>query len=191
VLIRRERPADVDAVRDVHRAAFATPIGPDDPVTAEDAGAPPPDPVEATLVDDLRADHAAWLPALSLVAVDGDGAVAGHVVCTRARLTGDAGTTGVLGLGPLGVLPRRQKDGVGSALVHAVLGAADALGEPLVALLGEPDYYRRFGFVTSTDLGIEPPVEAWGRYFQVRTLAAYDAGRHTGRFAYPAAFDGL
>ena len=194
VLIRRERAGDVDAIRDVHLAAFATVRDRDEPVAAEDEAAPPPDPVEARLVDELRADTAAWLPALSLVAEDGEGEVVGHVVCTRATL-GDPGGPGeelpVLGLGPLGVLPERQKQGVGLALMHAVLGAADALGEPLVALLGEPAYYSRFGFVTAADVGVVPPVEAWGRYFQVRTLAAYDAGRHRGAFAYAAPFDRL
>lgn len=44
-------------------------------------------------------------------------------------------------LGPLGVAPSHQAAGIGSALVHAVLGAADALDEALVALLGAPAYY--------------------------------------------------
>jgi len=191
VIIRRERPDDVDAIREVHLAAFAKPRGRQEPVAAEDTGAPPPDPVEARLVDDLRADAEAWLPPLSLVAVGGDGAIAGHVVCTRGRVDGDAGGAPVLGLGPIGVLPDRQASGVGSALMHAVLGAADALGEPLVALLGDPAYYRWFGFVTATDLGLRPPVEAWGVHFQVRTLTTYDAARHAGRFAYATPFDAL
>ncbi|TDC29989.1 GNAT family N-acetyltransferase, partial [Micromonospora sp. 15K316] len=70
MLIRREAPADVDAIRAVHVAAFAAPDAPD------------ATPVEATLVDALRADEG-WLPALSLVATDPQGQVVGHVVCTR------------------------------------------------------------------------------------------------------------
>jgi putative acetyltransferase len=187
VIIRRERPDDVDAIRGVHLAAFANPRGRQEPVTAEDTGMPPPDPVEARLVDDLRADAGAWLPELSLVAVGGTGEVIGHVVCTRGRVAGAP----VVGLGPIGVLPERQAAGVGSALMHAVLGAADALGEPLVALLGDPAYYRWFGFVTASDLGVTPPVPAWGRHFQARKLTAYDASRHQGAFAYAAPFDRL
>jgi len=187
-------------MRDVHLAAFASVRDRDEPVSAEDEAAPPPDPVEARLVDDLRADAGAWLPALSLVAEDAEGEVVGHVVCTRGTLsdpddpddTDDTdGPLPALGLGPLGVLPGHQKRGVGLALMHAVLGAADALGAPLVALLGEPAYYSRFGFVPAADVGVEAPVEAWGRYFQVRTLAAYDAARHRGAFAYARAFDDL
>jgi putative acetyltransferase len=167
VIVRRERPGDVDRVREVHLAAFPTAV-------------------EATLVDGLRADAGAWLPELSLVAEDAAGGVAGHVVCTRATLDG---VPVALGLGPLGVLPGHQRQGVGLALVHAVLGAADALAEPVVVLLGDPAYYSRYGFVTASTLGIEPPEPAWGVHFQARTLTAYDAGRHRGAFAYAKAFD--
>ena len=41
--------------------------------------------------------------------------------------------------------------------MHAILGAAEALGEPLVALLGDPAYYRRFGFRLAADYQITPP----------------------------------
>jgi predicted N-acetyltransferase YhbS len=77
----------------------------------------------------------------------------------------------VLGLGPLGVRPDRQRSGVGSALVHALVAVAEAAGERLVALLGSPDYYRRFGFVPSWQLGIAPPDPAWRDYFQARLLS--------------------
>lgn len=162
VLIRRERPSDVRAVHDVVAAAFAGP---------EASG---PRPVEVGLLARLRAD-AAWLPALSLVAVASgeggrdDGAIAGHVVCTRGAVDG----TPALGLGPVAVQPARQGRGVGTALMHAVLSAADALDEPLVAVLGEPDYYRRFGFGPSTRYAIVPPDPRWGEYFQVRPLSGY------------------
>jgi putative acetyltransferase len=78
---------------------------------------------------------------------------------------------------------------VGTALMHAVLGAADALGEPLVALLGNPLYYGRFGFVPAQPAGIVAPVPAWGDNFQVRTLSRYEG--QTGRFRYAAPFDRL
>jgi len=93
-------------------------------------------------------------------------------------------------LGPLSVDPPHQGRGVGSALMHAVLGAADALGEPLVVLLGNPRYYRRFAFVQGDSLGIEPPVPAWGPYFQARPLTAYDPSLQ-GPFRYAEPFEGL
>ena len=57
--------------------------------------------------------------------------------------------------------------------MHAILGAADALGEPLVALLGDPGYYRRFGFELSTVYQITPPRPQWQPHFQVRVLSGY------------------
>lgn len=141
------------------------------------------EPVEARLLDALRACDG-WLDRYSLVA-EADGEVVGHVVCTR----GHVGTAPVLGLGPIGVRPGLQRGGIGLALVHAVLGAADACGEPLVALLGSPVYYGGFGFRPSHELGIEPP-QPWGDHFQVRTLSAWRPSI-VGGFRYATPFDDL
>jgi len=172
--IRQERPDDVDAIRAVQAAAFRRPETP--------AGELP---MEAPLVDELRADVAAWIPELSLVAMDHDDRVVGHVVCSRGWV--GEGRRPVLGLGPIGVLPDHQGDGIGSALVHAAIAKAEERLEPLIALLGSPAYYGRFGFVRSTDHGIDPPDPTWGDYFQVRPLADHDPTL-TGTFRYPAAF---
>lgn len=171
MIVRREAPGDVAAARAVQVAAFRQP----------DSSA---EPVEARLLDALR-DCDAWLPELTLVAEVG-GAVVGHVVTTR----GFVDDVPALGLGPIGVLPSNQRQGVGLALVHATIGAADALGEALIALLGSPDYYARFGFVPSATFGIEPPESSWGNYFQVRTLTSYRP-QITGRFRYASPFDDL
>lgn len=181
MIIRRELPADAAAIRAVTAAAFRE--------AEHRAPAVEPDgaPGEATLVGWLRAD-AGWIPELSLVAVDDAEAerpVIGHVIATRARI----GDRPALGLGPLSVDPRLQGGGVGAALMHAVLGAADALGESLVCLLGNPAFYRRFGFVPATDLGVQAPDPAWGAYFQARPLTSYD-GR-VGVFAYAEPFGRL
>ena len=93
--------------------------------------------------------------------------MAGHVVCTR----GEAGGAPALGLGPISVAPERQRAGIGSALMHAVVAAAEARGERLVCLLGDPAYYGRFGFVAAAGLGVAAPDPAWGAYFQARALA--------------------
>ncbi|AHK33263.1 putative N-acetyltransferase YjhQ [Rhodococcus opacus PD630] len=164
MLIRRENPGDLDAVAEVHRQAF-------------DGDAP----LEVGLVTRLRSSDA-WIPQLSLVA-ELAGSVAGHVCLTRATVD----STDVLALGPIGVLPGLQRDGVGSALMHAALGGADAGDEPLVALLGHLDYYPRFGFVSGTSVGIEPDQPSWSSHFQVRRLARWDPSI-TGTFRYAAPF---
>jgi len=178
VLIRREGETDADAIRAVTAAAFARPGAPgQDP--------PRPAPPEVRLVDELRASGA-WIPALSLVAIGPGGDVTGHVLCTR----GYVADVPVLALGPLGVRPDRQRAGVGSALMHAVLGAGDALGEPLVALLGDPGYYARFGFRLGREYQITPPVASWQPHFQVRLLTAYRPSAR-GMFRYAEPFDRL
>jgi putative acetyltransferase len=177
LLVRPERAGDEPAIAAVVGAAFRRDKVPGDEALGDE-------PVEVRLVDDLRAGEG-WLPRLSLVA-EVDGIVTGHVLCSR----GWVGEAPVLGLGPLAVEPGDQRRGVGRALVQAVLAAADALDEPLVALLGSPVYYGRFGFVPADSLGIEAPEPACGAHFQVRPLAAYDPGLR-GRFRYAAAFDGL
>jgi predicted N-acetyltransferase YhbS len=133
-------------------------------------------------VDELRQDTG-FLPHLSLVAEDG-GRLVGHVIATRGWL--EPSGTPVLGLGPLGVLPEAQGRGVGTALVHALLAVAEACDERLVALLGAPAYYRRFGFVRATDVGIESPDPAWGEHFQARHLVGAPV---TGSFRYAEPFD--
>ncbi|MGY1828836.1 GNAT family N-acetyltransferase [Geodermatophilus sp. SYSU D01180] len=165
MIVRRERPADAAAVDAVHRAAFPTDV-------------------EARLVGELRAD-AGFLPHLSLVAVDGDDVV-GHVIATRGRI--DPAGAPVLGLGPLGVRPDRQGRGVGTVLVHALVAVAEAAGERLVALLGDPAFYARAGFVRASELGVEPPDPAWGGHFQARRLAGPE---QRGTFRYAEPFDRL
>jgi putative acetyltransferase len=171
VLVRREMAEDVAAIRAVTAAAFARP--------GEAV------PAEAPLVDWLRASPA-WIPELSFTALGAAGEIVGHVVCTR----GAVGPAPALALGPLSVWPDRQRQGVGQALMHAVLGAADALGEPLVALLGSTGYYQRFGFRLASEYGITPRPPEWVTHFQVRTLTAYDPAVR-GEFGYPEPFDRL
>lgn len=165
MLLRRETAGDVAAVDEVHRSAFGRDV-------------------EAALVHALRAD-AGWVPALSVVAEDRAGRVVGHVVATLGRVV----DVPVAAIGPVGVRPQDQGRGVGSALVHAVVAAADALDLPLVVLLGAPGFYRRFGFVPGAELGVEAPDPAWGEHFQARPLATYAGER--GAFAYAAPFADL
>jgi predicted N-acetyltransferase YhbS len=173
VILRREHPRDHLAVRRVQSAAFARPDAP-----------PGEEVVEARLTDELRED-AGFLPHLSLVAVAGD-AVVGHVLATRGWL--EPLGHPALGLGPLGVAPRHQRSGVGSALVHALLAVAEACDERVVALLGSPGYYARFDFRPATELGIDAPDPRWGVFFQARRLTGDPV---QGRFRYAAPFERL
>ena len=161
--VRPERADEHAAIRAVHAAAFA------------------PSEVEAPLLDALRADGD-LIAALSLVAERG-GTIVGHVAISRAWI----GTTEVLALGPIGVLPAHQRTGAGAALMEAVLAAAAETDYPLVALLGHADYYPRFGFEPAGPLGIAcqfpVPSENWLAF----RLPAYDPALR-GEFRYADAF---
>lgn len=171
MLIRRERAADAAAIAQVHRSAFATAPG----------SANLPEPPEVALVERLRRDPG-WIATLSLVAVEHDDVV-GHVCLTRAAVC----PFPALGLGPLGVRADHQGRGVGSALMHAALGAADALDESLIGLLGSLEYYPRFGFVPAARLGIAPDEPEWASHFQVRPLTAFEP-QIAGEFHYAEPF---
>jgi putative acetyltransferase len=140
-------------------------------------------PAEARLLRELRRCDG-WIPQLSLVALDSRDRVAGHVLCTRATVDAHP----ALGLGPLSVRPSEQRSGVGSALMHAVLAAADALDEPVVVLLGDPAYYSRFGFRPAAQLGITSPHAEWVDHLQARGLSARQAGEE-GMFEYAEPFN--
>jgi putative acetyltransferase len=168
VFIRREAARDRDDVHAVHAAAFRPPGG---GVAAE-----------ARLVDELRADGDV-VRALSLVAQQGI-EVVGHVVCSRGHIDGQP----TLGLGPLGVVSIHQRRGIGHALMHGVLAAADALDEPCVVLLGDVTYYSRFGFELAEPLGVHPPSPDWTEHFQLRRLTAWTQTLR-GTFRYAPAFD--
>jgi putative acetyltransferase len=142
------------------------------------------------LVDNLRASNA-FIPELSLVAVAPDMRIVGHLMITWVDLVDDAtgASRPVLSIAPLAVLPEDQRRGVGGALMHAGIAAAEGRGEPLVVLLGHPWYYPRFGFEPARQFGIEPPLPVRDEVWMVRRLAAWEPSIR-GRAVYPPAFEG-
>jgi putative acetyltransferase len=132
VLIRPEQAADAARVHAVVASAFEQ---------AEYTNRH-----EQDLVDALRAKGAL---VVSLVAEDA-GEVVGHVAFSR--VTVDGAFDGWFGLAPLSVVPASQRKGIGAALVRAGLEALRGLRARGCVLLGEPDYYRRFGFAPRAGL---------------------------------------
>ena len=124
---RPEQPADIDAIRELVRLAFT--------------GHPVSSGTEPLIIDALREDDAL---ALSLVA-EVDGAVVGHIAYSAARIGGDS--SGWFLVGPLAVLPRHQGQGIGRALMEASLDIIRSRGAGGCVLVGDPDLYRRFGFM--------------------------------------------
>jgi putative acetyltransferase len=141
---------------------------------------------EAELVDKLR-DTEGFVPQLCLVA-DNSGVILGHVMFTRVTLESDPPVK-VLALAPVSVYPAYQKRGIGSALIRRGLAIADERGEPLVVVLGHPEYYPRFGFVPASSLGIESPwPDIPDDAFMVKPLSGYRDDMK-GTVRYPPEFD--
>ena len=172
VRIRLETPGDEPGVRHVNLAAFT---GPE----------------EADIVDRIRREApAGWQ---SLVALEADGRIVGHVLLSPCPVEDEDGDRlgEVLALGPIAVLPEVQRRGVGSALMATAMSLAVARAVPAVVLLGHPSYYPRFGFEPAREVGLLPPAEAWpDAAWMARRLPAWtDTLRGTVR--YPAAFEPL
>ncbi len=101
--------------------------------------------------------------ALSLAALDGSELV-GSIQCWPIRFTADDGaTTPLVMVGPVAVLPARQRDGIGRRLVETALAAARETGQDdALMLIGDPEYYGRFfGFAADRTAGwrLPGPVE--------------------------------
>jgi putative acetyltransferase len=132
---------------------------------------------EAKIVDTLR--EASSLT-VSLVATE-NGRVVGHVAFSPVTVDDRSG--GWFGLGPVAVVPDRQRDGIGSALIEAGLAQLRFQGASGCVVLGEPAYYRRFGFTADPNLRLAGvPAE----YFQRLALKGQRCG---GLVKYHCAFD--
>lgn len=162
--LRAERPGEADAIHALLAAAFGRAA-------------------EAELVAALRRAHALDT---SLVAEQG-GALIGHVALSPVSVQG-ALMPGVLGLAPLAVHPDHRRRGLGGRLVEAALAAARGGGGKLVVVLGDPAYYRRFGFRPAKDMGLTCPWPGTDEAFQALILAS---PWPRGLVRYHAAFDAL
>jgi putative acetyltransferase len=163
VKIRPETPGDIAAIEALTEQAFR--------------GLPHSSRTEHHIVNALRR---AGRLALSLVAQDEDTPI-GHLALSPVSIDGRA--LGWFGLGPLSVLPARQDEGIGGALVrHALvwLRSQEAAG---CVLLGDPGYYGRFGFAHDPAL-VLPEVPP--HYFLSLRLRG---GAPAGIVAFDAAFE--
>ncbi|MGI5146554.1 GNAT family N-acetyltransferase [Plantactinospora sp. CA-294935] len=156
VRLRAEGPADAVAIRQLVAEAFASP----------DTRLP----AEVRLVEALRVTDA-WLPELSMVA-EVDGELVGYALLSRVEVW--PGGVPALALGPVAVRPGRQRRGYGQDVVRAALDAAAELGERLVVVLGNPAYYRRFGFSPAARFGLTSPWSGLGDPWQALMLPSED-----------------
>jgi putative acetyltransferase len=132
MIIRKEMVADAEAITEVTIAAFKT--------------LPISNHTEQFIINALRAADAL---AISLVA-EINGRIVGHIAFSPITISD--GSIGWYGLGPVSILPEYQKQGIGKSLINEGLSLLKELGGQGCALVGDPNYYRRFGFQTYPEL---------------------------------------
>jgi putative acetyltransferase len=130
IKIRNEGANDIEQVREVVCAAFPTDV-------------------ESRLVDALRTNGKATI---SLVAVNGE-EVLGHILFSPVTAAPPTEAKGI-GLAPVAVRPEAQSRGIGSQLIREGLRLGKELDFDYCVVLGDPDYYQRFGFETASPFGI-------------------------------------
>lgn len=147
VNVRHEQQGDESAIRRVNDVAFGQPD-------------------ESRIVDAIRAARQSLV---SLVAVEGT-AIVGHILFTPITIESAGKTVRASGLGPLAVLPERQRQGIGSLLVDAGLRECARLGHEVVVVVGHPGFYPRFGFRPGRDFGLRSQFHVADDVFMVNEL---------------------
>jgi putative acetyltransferase len=130
--LRPECKTDHQAIHAVNAAAF-------------------PSDLEARLVDALRA---AGRLVVSHVAELG-GQVVGHVAFSPVTVNAETRPSGGIGLGPAAVAPAFQRRGIGMQLIRAGIEVCRQGDFKFIVVLGDPAYYRRFGFAKASAIGLQ------------------------------------
>jgi putative acetyltransferase len=162
---REETTSDLKAIHRVHELAFNSSA-------------------EAQLVDLLRSRGVA---AISLVAED-EGEIVGHILFSPVSIDPPARGWRALGLAPVGVVPDRQRQGIGKALINEGLQRGKERGFQLVVVLGDPAYYTKFGFRRALDFGLGNEYQA-DEHFMVIELTPGVLDSITGVVKYAAEFN--
>ncbi|WP_151768743.1 GNAT family N-acetyltransferase [Acinetobacter oleivorans] len=163
IIIRDEQVEDIKAIEHLTKAAFQN---------AEHTSH-----TEHFIVNSLR-NHGQLT--ISLVAVE-DGSIIGHVAISPVQIS--SGEIGWYGIGPISVHPDKQGLGIGSRLMNKSLEKLKNLGAKGCVLLGDPNYYSRFGFKNYPEL-ILPDVPS--EYFQALSFSDHFA---KGYVSYHEAFN--
>jgi putative acetyltransferase len=145
--IRSEQPQDVLQIREVNRRAFGREQ-------------------EASVVEKLRENCNEILSLVALVADE----IVGHILFSPAVIEGEKRSVAGSGLAPLAVLPEYQRQGIGSDLVKTGTAQIREGGCPYIIIVGDPEYYSRFGFERASKFGISSEWEVPDEPFMILIL---------------------
>jgi len=121
-MIREAQESDLEAVLNLIHSSFSNKA-------------------ESDLVKQLISDNDVLL---NLV-IESSNTIIGNVVVSKVTMEPDMGLF-CGGVAPLSVLPERQSSGIGSQLMKEAIKKSNEMGMDALFLLGNPDYYKRFGF---------------------------------------------
>ncbi|MCW7547186.1 N-acetyltransferase [Photorhabdus sp. APURE] len=164
MLIRVEIPVDAAGIDQLLRKSFDTPA-------------------EAELVQQLREDG---LLTLGMVATDDEGQVIGYVAFSPVDINGEDHQW--VGLAPLAVAEEYRRQGIGEKLVYEGLDSLNEFGYGVVVVLGDPHYYRRFGFMLASEHQLYCQWPMYESHFQVYELADSFLADHQGLVTYSPHF---
>jgi len=122
---------------------------------------------------------------LSLVA-ELEGRIVGHVLFSRVEIETSSALVPAVALAPVAVLPDSQRRGIGATLIRAGLDALREADETIAIVLGDPDYYARYGFSAEAARSIASPFRP--EHFMALALREGSLDDVRGRVVYPAAF---
>lgn len=176
-ILRREEEKDYKTVENITREAFWNVYRP---------GC-----FEHYVLHKMRGDNA-FIPELDYVAEE-NGRVVANIVYVKAYVTDECGTAREIAVfGPLSVLPEKQKQGYGRRLIEYTTEKAKEMGFALVAITGNPDYYRRFGFESASKYGIYyegMPETEEAPFFMVKILDGDKAKNIRGTYKDPTVYE--
>jgi putative acetyltransferase len=165
ITIRPERPEDSAVVITINDRAFG---GTD----------------ESGLVEAIKQSGR---PVISLIARSDDTPV-GHIFFSPIQIQLEGPAIATLALAPMAVLPAFQRQGIGTRLVEAGLEQCARQGCQVVVVVGDPAFYRRFGFGAATGMGLRSVYSSAGDAFMALELSKGVLAGRTGFVEYPGEF---
>jgi putative acetyltransferase len=164
VCLRPEQPGDEGRIRQINEAAFAQRAEADLVQALRDAGAVR---LSAVAIMGGRSAEGGSVKAVDRTGMCSreviDGELVGHALFTPVTVATDKGDIELLGMGPVAVMPAKQHQGIGTMMIAGCLEHLRGLHNRGVVVVGEPGFYRRFGFIQASRWGLqweaEGPVE--------------------------------
>jgi putative acetyltransferase len=141
---------------------------------------------EGILIERLRRTDR-FIPELSLVA-ELEGKIVGHILFYPVTIRSANSEFSSLSLGPMAVIPKLQRQGIGSRLVTEGLKSAARLGYRSVIVLGHPEYYPKFRFKPASRWNIKAPFDAPDEAFMALELVKNELAGKSGVVEYPDEF---